>query len=162
LAAKQCHLVRQADVDWVIFLDADEYWIPASGSLRDYPDLAFADVLTVARYNIPLASGGPLIPFPIAVDHYDELLLIADLIPAFRTHLRVNNETPWIRCVPVPKVMARRDRIGGLVDGGFRSKTAALHISWRDGSASNTAGAGSGTSVDPNGRAFLGSLSPNE
>jgi glycosyltransferase involved in cell wall biosynthesis len=110
-------LAQQADVDWVMFVDADEYWIPASGSLRDCPDLASADVLAVARYNIPLASDGPLMPNPIAIDRYDELLLITDAIPAFRTHLRENDTTPWIRGVPIPKVIARRERIGGLVDG---------------------------------------------
>jgi hypothetical protein len=85
--------------------------------LRDCPGLAFADVLTVARYNIPLTSDGPLIPSPIAVDRYDDLFLITDPIPAFRAHLQVNDQTPWIRGVPIPKVMARRHRIGGLIDG---------------------------------------------
>jgi len=27
---KNLELVQKADADWVIFLDADEYWIPAS------------------------------------------------------------------------------------------------------------------------------------
>src|SRR5947207_8904432 len=32
---KSLELVRKAKADWVIFLDADEYWLPVSGSLKD-------------------------------------------------------------------------------------------------------------------------------
>jgi glycosyltransferase involved in cell wall biosynthesis len=110
-------LAQEAKADWIIFVDADEYWIPASGSLRNHPDLASADVLSVARYNVPLGPDGPMMPDPIAADRYNELLLITDPIPGFRAHLQANGTTPWIRGVPIPKVMARRARIGGLVDG---------------------------------------------
>jgi hypothetical protein len=58
-----------------------------------------------------------MMPLPVAAESYDELLLIAEPIPAFRAHLRANSATPWIRGVPIPKVMARRDRIAGLIDG---------------------------------------------
>jgi Glycosyl transferase family 2 len=114
---KNAELAQQAATDWIIFLDADEFWIPASGNVRDCPDLMHSDVLTVARYNIPLGPNGPLMPDPIAPDHYSELLLITDPIPAFRSRLKANESTPWIRGVPIPKVMARRERVGGLVDG---------------------------------------------
>src|SRR5262249_44263751 len=38
-------LVKQAGVDWAIFLDADEFWLPASGSLKDCAGIAAHDLL---------------------------------------------------------------------------------------------------------------------
>ena len=108
-----------ADVraDWIIFLDADERWLPATGSLRDCASLKHADVLTVPRYNVVLAANGPTLPpMPSAADYADTLLFV-EPIPEFRNHLRFNPRTPWIRGVPGPKAMARTKRIGGLIDG---------------------------------------------
>ena len=36
--------VKQTGADWAIFLDADEYWIPASGSLKACAALGTADI----------------------------------------------------------------------------------------------------------------------
>jgi hypothetical protein len=49
--------VRDARADWAIFLDADEFPIPASGSLKDCAGLDDADVLLLDRYNVPLTPG---------------------------------------------------------------------------------------------------------
>jgi glycosyltransferase involved in cell wall biosynthesis len=103
--------------DWIIFLDADERWLPATGSLRDCASLKHNDVLTVPRYNVVLAANGPTLPPMPGPDDYDDTLLFIEPIPAFRTHLRFNPRTPWIRGVPGPKAMARMARIGGLIDG---------------------------------------------
>jgi hypothetical protein len=103
--------------DWIIFLDADERWLPASGSLRDCRALTDSDVLTVPRYNVVLGENGPAMPSLPSPDDYQRSLLFVEPIPGFRTHLRFNPNTPWIRGVPGPKVMARPERIGGLTDG---------------------------------------------
>ena len=71
----------------------------------------------MARYNVPLGVNGPMMPNSLSVDHYEEILLITDSIPDFRAHLEANSTTPWIRGVPLPKVMARPECIGGLPDG---------------------------------------------
>ena len=55
-------LIKSAKADWAFFLDADEFWIPASGCLKQCRALAEADALSVPRYSIPLAPGGPAMP----------------------------------------------------------------------------------------------------
>jgi len=103
--------------DWVIFLDADERWLPASGSLHDCAGLADADVLSVPRYNVVLAPGGPTLPRMPTPSDYDSTFLFVEPIPGFQNHLRMNPKTPWIRGVPGAKAMARPERIGALTDG---------------------------------------------
>ena len=46
----------------MIFLDADEFWLPASGSLKDCEALQAADVVTVERYNVVTGTGRPADP----------------------------------------------------------------------------------------------------
>lgn len=115
----QQNLAAIADVraDWIIFLDADERWLPATGSLRDCAGLANADVLTVPRYNVVLAPNGSTLPSLPRPSDYENALLFIEPIPAFRTHMRISHKTPWIRGVPEPKAMARRDRIASITDG---------------------------------------------
>ena len=114
---KNLELVQEADADWVIFLDADEHWIPASGSLRDCSALNDSDVLSVDRFNIALGPHGPMMPDELIPQRYEELLLFVEPIPDFRAHLQANPDTPWIRGVPVPKVMVRPERICAVSDG---------------------------------------------
>jgi len=114
---KNLELVQKADADWVIFLDADEYWIPASGSLRDCSALTNSDLLSVDRFNIVLGAHGPMVPVELIPERYEELLLFVEPIPDFRTHLQANPDTPWIRGVPVPKVMVRPQLICAISDG---------------------------------------------
>lgn len=103
--------------DWIIFLDADERWLPATGSLRDCASLAKSDMLSVPRFNVVLAPNGPVLPPLPGPADYDRILLYADSIPGFRGHLLDNPDTPWIRGAPSPKAMARPGRIVGLTDG---------------------------------------------
>jgi glycosyltransferase involved in cell wall biosynthesis len=103
--------------DWMLFLDADERWLPATGSLHDCAGLAQADMLSVARFNVVLAENGAMMPASVATSDYDDILLYVEAIPGFRTHLDDHPDTPWIRGVPGRKAMARPERIGGLTDG---------------------------------------------
>lgn len=108
---------RNAPADWVIFLDADEFWIPASGSLKDCEALRSADVVSVDRYNVPLGPHGPMAPETLRTTDYDDLLLIANGIPDFRNQLLGDLDAPWIMGAQEPKVMARPRKIGGLTHG---------------------------------------------
>src|SRR6266542_1892559 len=110
-------LVSKAGCDWIVFLDADEFLTPASGSLKDCVDLEWADVLSIARFNVPLGSARPTMPDLLTPEAYQELLLLVNPIPGFRTYLQTHSDVPWIMGVPHPKLMARPGRIAGLKVG---------------------------------------------
>ena len=102
--------VRGSGAEWVLFQDADEFWLPAHGSLARCAGLDDLDVLRVDRFNVPLGTDGPCTRLPPDL----ETPLIVAEIPRFRQHIEQHPDTPWIRGVPVPKVMARRECIAGL------------------------------------------------
>jgi hypothetical protein len=117
MASQAANEVAAIGIDWRLFLDADEFWIPATGQLKDCTALESSDVLVVDRFNVPLVENGPAISFPPVPRTYDKLLLITAPIENFRAYLRNNPDAPWIRGVPVPKVMARPELIGSLSPG---------------------------------------------
>jgi SAM-dependent methyltransferase len=112
-------LLRQA-IDWVLFIDADEYVLPASGRLKDCAALREADVLYIQPFNVPLGTDGPLMPARLVPDLYEELLLIvkspADFLE-FRRYLQENPDVAWITGVPEPKMMARPECVETLIEG---------------------------------------------
>ena len=110
-------LARSAQTDWVIFLDADEFWMPASGSLRATAGLDGLDVLQVARFNVPLDGYGLLTDTRGPPCGLCEVELIVEAIPDFRGYLERFPNTPWIRGVPMPKIMVRPECIGELDAG---------------------------------------------
>lgn len=110
-------LVKSSRADWAIFLDADEFWLPAFGSLKDCASLDGADVLMVDRFNIPLGENGPLMPDQFTPERYPELLLTCEPIDDLRIHMQENPYANWIRAKAESKVMARPERIGRLVLG---------------------------------------------
>jgi glycosyltransferase involved in cell wall biosynthesis len=114
---KNLDAIAGIEADWIIFLDADERWLPATGSLHDCAGLADVDLLHVPRFNVVLGADGSTMPSLPGPADYADALLYVEPIPRFRLHLQANPDTPWIRGVPVPKAMARPERIAGLVDG---------------------------------------------
>ena len=112
-------LVKEADADWVIFLDADEFPIPASGSLKKCAALNGADAVAVDRFNVPVGPSGPAMPGELAPEGYEDLLLVVDPIPEpdFWAALERDPELSWIRKQVMPRVMARPEKIAGLTLG---------------------------------------------
>jgi glycosyltransferase involved in cell wall biosynthesis len=110
-------VVKKVDVEWVTFVDADEYLLAATGSLRDCRALIDADVLAIDVFNIPLSASGPLMPRRLVVGAYDELSLIFKPIKDFRSYLRENPDSPMIRMEWGVKVMARPECIAAVGDG---------------------------------------------
>ncbi len=121
-------LVKSARIDWVIFLDPDEFWLPACGSLKNCVGLAHTDALEVRRFNVPLGPRGPIIPDCLRPSHYGELLLIDETIPDLRKHLETTPNSVWIRGRAEPKVMARPDRIGTVALGGHAIIPGPGHV----------------------------------
>ena len=110
-------LARESDAEWVLFLDADEFWIPAGGSLHSIAGLDTHDVLVVDRFNVPLDAGGLLTANRKLPTEAAGLELIVRSLPGFRGQMEKNPDLPWIRIVPAAKVMARTSRIRHVLDG---------------------------------------------
>ena len=111
-------LVKSARADWVICLDADEFWIPATGLLKDCTALAGADVVSLDRFNIPVGPDGPMIPSELRPPRYADLLLLMPPAEDGQDYLRAHAGAPWIWVRMEPKVMARPKRMKQLEYAG--------------------------------------------
>jgi glycosyltransferase involved in cell wall biosynthesis len=116
-AMRESDIARRTGADWVLFLDADEFWLPAAGSLRDcrqFQDPG-VDMLTVPRYNVPLTPQGPLMPEDLQPSTYGQLdLVVRPPAPDLRAYLEQNPGQAWITGVPMPKIAVRPHRAGAL------------------------------------------------
>lgn len=110
--------VRAEGADWTLFLDADEFPLPRSGRLKDCQSMHDADILVLDRFNVPLGPQGPRFPPALDPAHFAQIPLLVKPIPDFHDHLAAGGDTPWIRGVPGPKVLARTALIGKLAIGG--------------------------------------------
>lgn len=117
LKEKNVAAIRRSGADWAMFLDADEYWLPATGRIHDCASLEGNDLLTVGRYNIVREGSSPNPP-PMDARNYDRLLLYARQVEGFRQKFEVGTAPPWIQYVPVSKVMVRPSCIGAIGTGG--------------------------------------------
>jgi glycosyltransferase involved in cell wall biosynthesis len=110
-----------ADADWIVMLDADEFPLPAGGELRPLLAEIQADLLYVPRYNVVLAPEGPRMPLSPGPDAYGRIELYARADPTLRARLTSDaaggGDASWLRFVPLPKIVVRREAIGGLADG---------------------------------------------
>ena len=107
-----------AGADWMLVQDADEYWLPATGSLSECAELEDADLLSVDRFNVPPVCGEAGIQPPIMPENYNRLSLVVKSAPDFREVMRNNPRASWILGVPVPKIMVRPALIASLRQAG--------------------------------------------
>ncbi len=92
---------RQCQADWLVFLDADEFVLAASGSLLTELAAATADLVSVPRFNVPLGPWGRSCPSLSDATTTDEIELIIEMPPDFRRQLEADPSLPWIRAVPI-------------------------------------------------------------
>ena len=134
--AKKLALARDAQADWVMFLDADEFWLPRDGALKSCRGLADADVLVVERFNVPPTPQGPPIGAHLSPAGYDQLLLCIQKIPAFHATWTRHLDVPWLLGADIlPKVLARTDVIRAVNAGGHTvepSRGALQQVRARD------------------------------
>jgi glycosyltransferase involved in cell wall biosynthesis len=114
-------LARSTGADWVAFLDADEFWLPQTGSIKDALASARDDVLTVARFNVPLGPDGPLLPDVVAPQAYGETLLYMQRAGRLRQALDADPLRPWSSGVPAPKVIVRPAAVRALRGGHHKA-----------------------------------------
>jgi len=104
-------LAKSARLDWVIFQDADEFWLPATGRLRDCQALYRSDVFIVPRFNV-LPTVDMAIPADgFGANSYADLMLSTNTIPNLQAVIDVDPSVVWIQAAVEPKIMARPDRI---------------------------------------------------
>lgn len=116
--------IKQAPTDWVLFLDADEFWFPATGSIKDCIALAGHDVVTVDRFNIPMTGSGLAMAQTLGPEGYGETFLYTQPIEDLRNHMIAHPDTPLISAVPAPKVIARIECMQEVTMGGHDILTA--------------------------------------
>jgi hypothetical protein len=110
-------LLAQTDADWIVFLDADEFPLPATGQLRDSAAFARADVVTLYRFNVPFCGGRPTLPERLTPEHYDELMLVVDPVADYWQQLETAPSLPWLLSPIAPRVAARPECIAGITLG---------------------------------------------
>jgi hypothetical protein len=111
-------LARESGADWVVFMDADEFWIPATGSLKDCRHLHDADVILADRFNVVVTPRHLLMPTSLTPRTYDRLRLFTRQVDDFRTYLEHHPQTPFVTVRPGPKVMARPSVTAAIAPGG--------------------------------------------
>lgn len=111
-------LVVAANADWLLIQDADEFWLPATGNLKECAMLDRVDLLSVVRFNVPPIKDATMLYPPFSPDKYDRVPLVIKSHSNFRKFMRQNPTTPWILRVPVPKVMVRPALIVSFLQGG--------------------------------------------
>lgn len=94
--------------DWVLFVDSDEFWLPASGSIHGTRLLREVDAYSVARYNVP-----PIRRVDGALGNIESTdtttLMIGSRISLDADYLAAHPETPWIYADIGPKIMVRSE-----------------------------------------------------
>jgi hypothetical protein len=118
-------LLAQTEADWIVFLDADEFPLPATGQLRDSAAFAHADVVALDRFNVPLCSDHPAPPGRLTPQDYDDLMLVVDPVADYWQRLESAPSLPWLLSPIAPRVAARPECIAGITLGAHDVVTPA-------------------------------------
>ena len=97
--------ITEFAVDRVLFLDADEFWLPKSGNLKSTLNLAKADALSVRRLNIPLVEGRPILPEDLSPAGYHDLYVVAKPSKNAPSKLQIDPDLAWIMTEVGPKTL---------------------------------------------------------
>ena len=109
--------IAEFEVDRVLFLDADEFWIPKSGNIKAISSLAEADALTVRRLNVPLVKDRPPLPADLSPAGYGDLYVVANPMKNAVRRFKVEPDLAWIMTEVVPKMIINPRTVEGVVTG---------------------------------------------
>jgi hypothetical protein len=115
---------RAAGADWMLFCDADEFWLPATGRLQDCRAFQQVDILNVPRWNVALFDDGVSMDLPPRVADYDRIFLhqgTGETGEARKDRLLADPTAAWIATQPEPKVAIRLDRGIQVTPGEHRA-----------------------------------------
>jgi hypothetical protein len=103
--------------DWMLFIDSDEFWIPASGRIGDTAALDETDVYSVKRFNIPPIrdAHGNVLDFDAS--DAEKTLVIGERFTMDREFLDRNPDTPWLASRIGPKIMVRPELVETVAVG---------------------------------------------
>lgn len=102
--------------DWLLFGDADEFWIPRGGNLRALLEAARYDVLQVPRFNLAVEMTARD-PLPHDLRHPDGPLMFVGGPANSPGLLADSSGHRWISGGVAPKVLARTSVVSGLMLG---------------------------------------------
>ncbi len=100
-------VVEWVTPDWILFVDSDEFWLPASGQLRHTANMDSADVYSVRRFNVPPIRGSDGAIREFAISDPERTLLIAARQVMDADFLTQHPEMIWINARIGPKLMVR-------------------------------------------------------
>jgi hypothetical protein len=113
---REVELLKETRADWAILQDADEFWIPNGGDLKDLPLPQSFDALSVARFNVVLSVDQPP-EEDISLSLLARSSFYVKKLENFRARLDVDPGLSWTQGVPMPKLMVRPDQVTALQMG---------------------------------------------
>jgi hypothetical protein len=114
LMAELGRIIRRANADWFMMLDADEFPLPRAGDIRAaFTGLAM-DIVKIPRFNVVLGEAGPRIDLPPTMATYDKTYLYVKEASDFRARLKADDRMAWLPVVPLPKIAVRPGHLGTL------------------------------------------------
>lgn len=115
-------LIERHAPDWILFTDADEFWVAADGDLGTALRSTDVDALTVERYNVPLmeppfaptsgTADGPFLDAPIVVRKEQ----------VTRSRMDEDPRQRWVTAAIRPRVLCRTSRFGGYQLGAHGAR----------------------------------------
>jgi len=122
-AFKEC-----AEADWVMFVDSDEFWVPAGGTLRATRGLDNTDALSVRRFNAPpIRDMAGAIQSPGLSDPAKAVLVAARQTMNL-DYITGGSAKPWITARIGPKVMVRPQCVSRMGYGAHEFAPARAKV----------------------------------
>jgi hypothetical protein len=121
-------VMRWVAPEWVLFVDSDEFWVPASGLIQDTAGFDRIDIFRVARYNMPplRESDGTIRDCEISDRATTLLVAPQELINA--EILEQRPEMPWILGGYPGKVMVRPQLVAQVCLGAHDIRANAPEL----------------------------------